>query len=144
MVDGPKSTYSTINNSLKLESPLNRTSCLVLRESSLEGYHFTIHRMFQWILQICFNDSTNAKWPFNLFNIQPSNTVYWDILVSWYFHHFGSDGYSFILASLILILLRGEYSRELRIILCIRVVFLSMNWITVNLSKTLKTYLRLY
>jgi len=29
-------------------------------------------------------------------------TVFWDILVSSYFRHFGSDGYSFILASLIL------------------------------------------
>ena len=29
------------------------------------------------------------------------DTVFWDILVSWYFRHFGSDGYSFILASLI-------------------------------------------
>jgi len=28
------------------------------------------------------------------------NTVFWDILVS-YFRHFGSDGYSFILASVI-------------------------------------------
>ena len=29
------------------------------------------------------------------------NTVFWDILVSSYFRHFGSDGYSFILASFI-------------------------------------------
>jgi len=27
------------------------------------------------------------------------NTVFWDILVSSYFRHFGSDGYSFILAT---------------------------------------------
>jgi len=71
------------------------------------------------------------------------------------FHHFGSDGYSFILASLntivcsvpcykhvsflCIMFVSEEYlSRIKNYFFCIRVVFLHMWWITVNISKTIK------
>ena len=83
------------------------------------------------------------------------NTVFWDILVSSYFCYFGSDGFSFVLANLIfpacsyvtvikLFLFYAKSVCQCRVFkgineknqrLCIRVVFLGMRWIIVNLSN---------